>query len=74
MSINIREMLCETMYKMYKDDYLQYLDMEDYIVMWQSLCDRWEIRIDDNQWKEFAEEVNSMASDKQSVFKLVFEK
>ena len=67
-------MLRETMYVMFKDNHLPYLDMEDFIVMWQALADKWEIRIDDDQWEEFTEEINSVASNKQSVFNTIFDK
>ena len=73
-NINAREMLCQTMYAMFKDDYLPYLDMEDFIIMWQSLADQWKINIEDDEWEEFAEEINSMASNRQSVFNSVFDK
>ena len=73
-NLNAREMLCQTMYAMFKDDYLPYLDMEDFLIMWQSLAYQWKINIDDDQWEEFTEEINSMASNKQSVFNSVFDK
>jgi hypothetical protein len=72
--LNAKEMLCQTMYAMFKNDYLPYLDMEDFIIMWQSLADQWDIRIEDDQWEEFTEEINSKASNKQSVFNSVFDK
>lgn len=68
------QMLRDTMYVMFKDNHLPYLDMEDFIVMWQSLADKWNIHILDEQWEEFAEEINSMASNRQSVFNSVFDK
>lgn len=68
------QMLKDTMYVMFKDNHLPYLDMEDFIVMWQSLADKWNIHILDDQWEEFAEEVNSVASNRQSVFNSVFDK
>ncbi len=67
-------MLRETMYVMFKDNHLPYLDMEDFIAMWEALADKWNIHILDDQWEEFAEEVNSVASNKQSVFNSVFDK
>ena len=67
-------MLRETMYVMFKDNHLPYLDMEDFIVMWQSLADKWDIRIDDDQWEEFTEEINSVASNRQNVFNTIFDK
>lgn len=72
--VSKHQMLRETMYVMFKDNYLPYLDMEDFLIMWQSLADQWEIRIEDDQWNEFSEEINSMASNKQSIFNLVFDK
>ena len=67
-------MLRDTMYVMFKDNHLPYLDMEDFIAMWQSLADKWNIRILDDQWEEFAEEVNSVASNRQNIFNEIFDK
>jgi hypothetical protein len=72
--LSAHQMLRDTMYVMFKDNHLPYLDMEDFIVMWQALADQWNIRIDDDQWEEFTEEVNSMASNKESVFNTIFDK
>jgi len=72
--ISKHEMFKETMYVMFKDNHLPYLDMDDFLVMWQSLADQWNIRIDDEQWEEFAEEVNSEASNRQNVFNSIFDK
>jgi hypothetical protein len=72
--ISQHQMLRDTMYVMFKDNHLTYLDMEDFIIMWQSLADKWNIHILDDQWEEFAEEVNSVASNRQSVFNSVFDK
>ena len=66
-------MLRDTMYVMFKNNLL-YLDMEDYIVMWEALSTKWNIRIDDDLWEEFAEEINSEASTRQSVFNTIFDK
>ena len=68
------QMLRDTMYVMFKDNHLPYLDMEDFIVMWQSLADKWNVHILDDQWEEFAEEINSMASNRQNVFNSIFDK
>ena len=56
-----KEMLCETMYVMFKDNHLKYLDMEDFIVMWQTLAKKWDCDTMDDDWEEFAEEINSVA-------------
>ena len=72
--LNAREMLCQTMYEMFKDNHLPYLDMEDFLIMWQSLADQWNIRIDDDQWFLFSEEVNCVASNRQNVFNEIFDK
>jgi hypothetical protein len=68
------KMLCETMFKMFKDDYLPNLDMEDYITMWQSLADKWGIIRTDSEWDEFAEEINCVASNRENYFNEIFEK
>jgi len=68
------QMLRETMYVMFKDNHLPYLDMEDFMVMWQSVADRWDIRITDDQWEEFTEEVNCVASNRQAIFNEIFDK
>jgi hypothetical protein len=72
--ISKTQMLRDTMYVMFKDNHLPYLDMEDFLIMWQSLADQWNIRIEDDQWEEFIEEVNSVASNRQNVFNEIFDK
>ena len=69
-----KTILCETMFKMFKDDNLPHLDMEDFIVMWQSLADQWNIYISDAQWEEFTEEINSVATNRENYFNEIFEK
>jgi hypothetical protein len=67
-------MFRDTMYRMFKNDTLPYLDMEDFIIMWETLADSWNVRIIDNNWEEFAEEINSQASNRESVFNEIFDK
>jgi hypothetical protein len=67
-------MLKDTMYRMFKNDTLPYLDMEDFILMWETLADSWNVRIIDDNWEDFAEEINSQASNRQSVFNEIFDK
>lgn len=69
-----RKMLRDTMYRMFKNDTLPYLDMEDFIIMWETLADSWNVRMIDNNWEEFAEEINSQASNRESVFNEIFDK
>jgi len=73
-NLTAREMLCQTMYVMFKDNHLPYLDMEDFVVMWKALADQWQIYIDDEQWEEFTEEINSVASNRIGVFEPIFNK
>ena len=67
-------MLRDTMYRMFKNDTLPYLDMEDFIIMWETLADSWNVRMIDNNWEDFAEEINSQASNRESVFNEIFDK
>jgi hypothetical protein len=67
-------MLRDTMYRMFKNDTLPYLDMEDFLMMWETLADSWNVRMIDNNWEEFAEEINSVASNRESVFNEIFDK
>jgi hypothetical protein len=67
-------MLKDTMYRMFKNDTLPYLDMEDFILMWETLADSWNVRMIDNNWEDFAEEINSQASNRESVFNEIFDK
>jgi hypothetical protein len=67
-------MLRDTMYRMLKNDTLPYLDMEDFLIMWETLADSWNVRMIDNNWEEFAEEINSVASNRESVFNEIFDK
>lgn len=69
-----RRMLRDTMYRMFKNNTLPYLDMEDFILMWETLADSWNVRILDNNWEDFAEEINSLASDREAVFNEIFDK
>ena len=69
-----KEMLRDTMYRMYKDETIPYADMDDFVAMWQALADKWEIYLSDEQWEEFAEEINSEASNKPSIFNQIFDK
>lgn len=68
------QMLCETMYVMFKDNHLPYLDMEDYAIMWKSLADQWQIYLDDDQWDDFIEEINCVASNRHNIFTEIFDK
>ena len=67
-------MLRDTMYVMFKNNNLPYLEMEDFITIWEALAHKWNIRIDDDLWEEFAEEINSNSSNRQSVFNTIFDK
>jgi hypothetical protein len=72
--ITTKKLLCETFYKMFKTEALPNLDMEDFIAMWQSLADKWGIIKSDSEWDEFAEEINSVASNRQNYFNEIFDK
>ena len=72
--ISKTRMLRETMYRMFKNDTLPYLDMEDFIIMWETLADSWNVRMIDNNWEDFAEEINSQASNREAVFNEIFDK
>ena len=72
--ISKTRMLRDTMYRMFKNDTLPYLDMEDFIIMWETLADSWNVRMIDNNWEDFAEEINSQASNRESVFNEIFDK
>lgn len=72
--ISKTRMLRDIMYRMFKNDTLPYLDMEDFILMWETLADSWNVRMIDNNWEDFAEEINSEASNRESVFNEIFDK
>lgn len=69
-----KEFFRETMYKMFKDNVLPKLDMEDFLVMWKALADSWGIVKLDDDWDEFAEEINSVASNREQIFNEIFDK
>jgi hypothetical protein len=69
-----KEMLRTTMYKMFKDNYLPNLDMEDFIVMWRALAEQWNCDTMDDDWEEFTEEINSVASNREQYFNEIFDK
>ena len=68
------QMLRETMYKMFKDNYLPNLDMEDFIVMWRALAEQWNCDTMDDDWEEFTEEINCVASNRVQIFNEIFDK
>lgn len=67
-----KEMLRDTMYRMFKGDTIPFADMDDFIEMWKALADKWEIYRTDEEWDQFAEEINSEASNRQNVFNEIF--
>jgi hypothetical protein len=69
-----KEMLRATMFKMFKDNYLPNLDMEDFIVMWRALAEQWNCDTMDDDWEEFTEEINSVASNREQYFNEIFDK
>jgi len=69
-----KEMLRTTMFKMFKDNYLPNLDMEDFIVMWRALAEQWNCDTMDDDWEEFTEEINSVASNREQYFNEIFDK
>ena len=69
-----KEMLRDTMYRMFKDETIPYADMDDFVAMWQALADKWGIYLNDEEWDQFAEEINSEASNKQNIFNQIFDK
>jgi len=71
--ITKHKMLRNTMYQMFKNDTLPYLHMEDFIAMWQTLADKWDIYIKDDDWENFAEEINSNASNREFIFNEIFD-
>jgi len=68
------KLLCETIFRMFKDETLPNIDMEDFIAMWQALADKWGIVRSDKEWDEFAEEINSIASNREVYFNEIFDK
>jgi hypothetical protein len=68
------KLLCETFFRMFKDQTLPNIDMEDFIAMWQALSDKWGIVKSDKEWDEFAEEINSRASNREVYFNEIFDK
>jgi len=59
---------------MFKDNYLPNLDMEDFIVMWRALAEQWNCDTMDDDWEEFTEEINSVASNREQYFNEIFDK
>jgi hypothetical protein len=59
---------------MFKGDTIPFADMDDFIEMWRALADKWEIYLPDEEWEQFAEEINSEASNRQNVFNEIFDK
>ena len=69
-----KKLLSEAMFKMFKTESLPNLDMEDFITMWQALADKWGIIKSDQEWDDFAEEINCVSSNRQNYFNEIFDK
>jgi len=69
-----KEMLRDTMFRMFKGDTIPFADMDDFVMMWSALADKWEIYLTDEEWDQFADEINSEASNRQNVFNEIFDK
>lgn len=65
-------LLRNVMYTMFKTGNLPDIDMEDFEVMWKALIDRWNIKISDEMWENFIDEVNCTASDNEEWFTKTF--
>jgi hypothetical protein len=48
--------------------------MEDFIVMWRALAEKWDCDTMDDDWAEFTEEINCIASNRENYFNEIFEK
>lgn len=68
------KLLRETFFRMFKTQALPNLDMEDFVAMWQTLAEKWGINKSDNEWNEFAEEINCIASNREAYFNEIFDK
>lgn len=65
------ERLKDTMYSMFREEALPELDMEDFIVMWESIMDKWDIKKPDS-WELFLDELNQLKSDDYRWFNNLF--
>ena len=65
------ERLRDTMYSMFREEALPELDMEDFIVMWESIMDKWDIKKPDS-WELFLDELNCLKSDDYRWFNNLF--
>lgn len=66
------ELLCQVMYEMYRTGNLPNLDMEDFMVMWKALMDHWGIKMSNDIWEMFIEDVNCLKSDDKEWFTKLF--
>jgi hypothetical protein len=72
--IKKQKILAETMYNMFLEGRLPHLDMDDFVVMWKALIEKFEIDIEDSSFDAFIEEINCTASDRWEYFTMVFDK
>jgi len=63
--------LKDTMSDMFLDGNFIFLELDDYQVMWEALMLKWEIEKPEN-WEEFLDEINCLASNKYEWFTETF--
>jgi hypothetical protein len=66
------ELLKDVMYNMFLEGVLPDLDMTDFFVMWKALILQWDIKIDDNVFDAFIDDINTTSSDRYDYFTNVF--
>lgn len=57
------ELFKNVMYYMFKEDALPELNFDDFSHMWLALMEKWEIKMEEEKWERFLDEINCKKSD-----------
>jgi len=68
------ELFKNVMYYMFKEETLPELDMDDFVCMWKALMEKWEIKMEEEKWERFLDDINVVKSENYIWFNNTFNK
>jgi len=68
------ELFKNVMYYMFKEETLPELDMDDFVCMWEALMEKWEIKMEEEKWERFLDDINVVKSENYIWFNNTFNK
>lgn len=68
------ELFKNVMYYMFKEGTLPELDRDDFVCMWEALMEKWEIKMEEEKWERFLDDINVVKSENYIWFSEIFNK